>query len=48
MRVGVQSATPQPEAAALLRRLMVERGLEVPPEGRTLDSICIVDVCQPS
>jgi hypothetical protein len=47
VRVGVQSAMTQPEASALLRRLMVEQGLEVPPEGRTLDSICIVDVCQP-
>jgi ankyrin repeat protein len=47
VRVGVQSASPQPEASALLRRLMTERGIEVPPEGRTLDSICIVDVCQP-
>ncbi|HEY8519303.1 MAG TPA: ankyrin repeat domain-containing protein [Gammaproteobacteria bacterium] len=47
VRVGVQSAIPHPETAALLRRLMLERGLDVPPEGRTLDSICITDVCQP-
>ncbi|HEX6992767.1 MAG TPA: ankyrin repeat domain-containing protein, partial [Gammaproteobacteria bacterium] len=47
VRVGVQSAIPHPETAALLRRLMEERGLEVPPEGRTLDSICITDVCKP-
>jgi|GEM_PF-127023 len=47
VRVGVQSAIPHPETAALLRRLMQERGLETPPEGRTLDSICITDVCKP-
>ncbi len=47
VRVGVQSSIPHPETAALLRRLMRERGLAVPPEGRTLDSICIVEVCQP-
>src|SRR5690606_15510290 len=47
VRVGVQSAIPHPETAALLRRLMEERGLPVPPEGRTLDSICITAVRQP-
>jgi ankyrin repeat protein len=46
VRVGVQSAIPHPETAALLRRLMMERGLEVPPEGRTLDSICVVEICK--
>jgi ankyrin repeat protein len=46
VRVGVQSAIPHPETAALLRRLMVERGLPVPPEGRTLDSICVVEICR--
>lgn len=46
VRVGVQSAEAQPETAALIRRLMREQGLEVPPEGRTLDSICIVEVCK--
>lgn len=45
VRVGVQSAIPHPETAALLRKLMIEAGLEPPPEGRTLDSICIVEVC---
>ena len=45
VRVGVQSAIPHPETAALLRRLMEEAGLETPPEGRTLESICIVQVC---
>jgi ankyrin repeat protein len=47
VRVGVQSSIAHPETAALLRRLMVDRGIPVPPEGRTLDSICITDICQP-
>jgi uncharacterized protein len=45
VRVGVQSAIAHPETAKLLRDLMVAAGLEVPPEGRTLESICIVEVC---
>lgn len=47
VRVGVQSAIPHPETAALLRKLMMERGMKVPPEGRTLDSICVTDLCKP-
>ena len=47
VRVGVQSAIPHPETAKVLRDLMVAAGLEVPPEGRTLESICIVEVCKP-
>jgi ankyrin repeat protein len=47
VRVGVQSAIPHPETAALLRKLMVERGIPVPPEGRTLESICITEICKP-
>ncbi|HEU4625835.1 MAG TPA: ankyrin repeat domain-containing protein [Steroidobacteraceae bacterium] len=46
VRVGVQSAIPHPETAALLRKLMKERGLPVPPEGRTLASICITELCK--
>lgn len=45
VRVGVQSAIPHPETSALLRELMQKAGLEAPPEGRTLESICIVQVC---
>ncbi|HHX82188.1 MAG TPA: hypothetical protein GX696_04300 [Pseudomonadaceae bacterium] len=45
VRVGVQSAIPHPETAAVLRQLMDEAGVEAPPEGRTLESICIVEVC---
>jgi ankyrin repeat protein len=47
VRVGVQSAIAHPETAAALRELMEEAGLETPPEGRTLESICIVEVCSP-
>jgi hypothetical protein len=28
-----------------MREMMIERGLDAPPEGRTLQSICIVEVC---
>jgi uncharacterized protein len=46
VRVGVQSAIPHPTTASLLRHLMKDRGLPVPPEGRTLASICITDLCK--
>ena len=46
VRVGVQSAIPHPESAALLRRLIKERKLPVPEEGRTLASICITELCK--
>ncbi|HTI40813.1 MAG TPA: ankyrin repeat domain-containing protein [Vicinamibacterales bacterium] len=46
VRVGVQSATAYPETAALIRRLMKERGLPVPPENRNILSICVVALCQ--
>lgn len=42
IRIGTQSAIIQPEAGALLRRLMIERGLPAPPAGRTLESVCMV------
>src|SRR5262249_6839223 len=45
-RVGVQSAIERPEAAAMIRKLMQERGLPAPPVGRTLNSICVVPICQ--
>jgi ankyrin repeat protein len=45
VRVGVQSAIPHPETAAVMRQLMIEQGLDAPTEGRTLESICIVEVC---
>jgi ankyrin repeat protein len=46
VRVGVQSAEAHPETAQLIRDLMIAKGMEVPPEGRTLDSICVVDICK--
>ena len=46
VRVGVQSAIAHPETAALIRKLMTERGMPVPPLNRTLDSICVVDICK--
>jgi ankyrin repeat protein len=46
VRVGVQSATAYPETAALIRKLMMERGLPVPPENRNILSICVVALCQ--
>jgi ankyrin repeat protein len=46
VRVGVQSAIPHPETAALIRKLMTDRGLPVPPPNRTLASICITEICK--
>jgi ankyrin repeat protein len=46
VRIGVQSAIAQPEAALLLRKLMAERGLPVPPPGRTSETVCLApEVC---
>ena len=45
VRIGVQSSIAHPETAALLRALMTEAGLPIPPEGRTLDSVCVTAVC---
>jgi ankyrin repeat protein len=47
VRVGVQSAIAHPETARMLRELMLKAGLKPPPEGRTLESLCIVEVCRP-
>jgi ankyrin len=46
VRVGVQSAVAHSETAALIRKLMIERGLPVPPPDRTLESVCIVEICK--
>lgn len=45
VRVGVQSAVPRPETAALIRQLMTARGMPVPPSDRTIESICVVAIC---
>jgi ankyrin repeat protein len=46
VRVGVQSAIARPETAALIRKLMAERGMPAPPVDRTINSICVVSLCQ--
>jgi ankyrin repeat protein len=46
VRVGVQSAVERPETAAMIRKLMEERGMKPPAVGRTLYSICVVPLCQ--
>jgi ankyrin repeat protein len=46
VRVGVQSAVARPETAALIRKLMIERGLPVPPPNRTIESVCVVPICE--
>jgi ankyrin repeat protein len=46
VRVGVQSAVDRPEAAKLIRQLMQERKIPLPPADRTLNSICVVALCQ--
>jgi hypothetical protein len=46
VRVGVQSAVNRAETAELIRKLMKERGLPVPPANRTVESICVVPICE--
>jgi ankyrin repeat protein len=48
VRVGVQSAVAHPEAGLLMRKLMKDQGLEAPPMGRTLASVCITEICDDS
>jgi ankyrin repeat protein len=45
VRVGVQSAVSHPDTAALIRKMMTERGMTVPPPNRVVDSICVVELC---
>ncbi len=45
VRTGVQSAVQRPEAATYIRKLMMDRGLTVPPPNRVVDSICVVELC---
>jgi ankyrin repeat protein len=47
VRVGVQSAIERPDTSRLIRELMIERGLPVPPPNRTINSICVVSICAP-
>jgi len=46
VRTGVQSAIPQAETGLLIRKLMAAAGLPVPPLGRTVESVCITEVCR--
>jgi ankyrin repeat protein len=46
VRAGVQSAISYPETSKVIRALMVERGLPVPPENRNILSVCVVSLCQ--
>ncbi len=46
VRAGVQGAIAHPETAAFIRKLMMERGIPVPPENRNILSICVVALCQ--
>ena len=46
VRVGVQSAVNRAETASLIRKMMSDRGLTVPPPNRVVDSICIVEICK--
>ena len=41
IRIGTQSAIIQPEAGNLLRKLMTERGMPIPPPNRTIESVCL-------
>jgi hypothetical protein len=45
IRIGTQSAIVQPEAGTLLRKLMADRGMPTPPPNRTIDTVCIVELC---
>jgi ankyrin repeat protein len=46
VRVGVQSAVERPDTAKLLRKLMVDRGMPVPPADRIIESVCVVEICK--
>jgi ankyrin repeat protein len=45
VRVGVQSALAHAETAAFIRQLMIDQRLPVPPLDRTIESICVVEIC---
>ena len=46
VRAGVQGAIAHPETSAFIRKLMIDRGLEVPPVNRNILSVCVVSLCQ--
>jgi ankyrin repeat protein len=47
VRIGTQSPIPHPDTAKLLHDLMVKQGLFAPPPGRTLETICDFEPCDP-
>ena len=46
VRFGVQAAVEHKDTAEFIRRLMTERGMPVPPPNRTIESICVVEICR--
>ncbi len=46
VRAGVQGAIAYPETSAFIRKLMIDRGLPVPPPDRNILSVCVVSLCQ--
>src|SRR5215471_16605324 len=44
VRVGVQSAIAHPETEALLKKLMEQRGIPVPPPANA--TVCVTDLCK--
>ena len=47
LRLAVQSAVNRPETATLIRKLMTDRRMPVPPPNRVVESICVVQICHP-
>ena len=47
IKIGTQSPIPQPQTGLLLRQLMKDRGISAPPVGRTIDSVCKFEICEP-
>jgi hypothetical protein len=41
IRIGTQSAIIQPEAGALLLKMMTERVMPAPPPNWTIESVCL-------
>jgi ankyrin repeat protein len=46
VRPGVQSAIARPDTAVFIRKLMTDRGMPVPALNRTIESVCVVPICQ--
>jgi ankyrin repeat protein len=45
VRFGTQSAIERVETATLIRKMMSERGMFVPPRNRTIETICVIEKC---